>query len=300
VTHDTEDAFRTINELEAQRTKENKKKSVNMQKVIEEEMRETEPEQAYIAPHESEGLVEWDDSAQSKDRSSSKKPANVVLKGIQISGSEEGTIPIFAFSGIDESTKENNKKIIENLGGKCDVTNFTHLISKLPNSSEKYTTALASARFILNQDYIEECEKQGRFVDESKFEYGNPRYEGPLADSIDKRFIAAYKWRKWAKFDHRARFEDGAFTGMVFIAAVSDSFKNILIAGGGKIVDLNFTKKFDEAFIKRERVGICLVDSMKLLSKENEKVLINCNVKMGLTKTINTYLLSDQPPMQFM
>lgn len=160
--------------------------------------------------------------------------------------------------------------------------------------------ALAGARFILNQKYIDECENQGRFVDESKFEFGNPIYEGLLADSPDKRFNAAYKWRKWAKFDHRARFEDGAFTGMVFIVAASDSFKNIIIAGGGKIVDVNFSKKLDESLIKRERVGICLVDSSKSLSKENEEILRICKVKCGSTKAINIYLCSDQPPMQFM
>lgn len=103
MTHDTEEAFRTINEIEAQRKSGNKKKSFDMKKVIEEEMRETQAEE--VGPHESEGLVDWDDSGQSNNRSSSsnKKSTAVAFKGLQIRGSEEGTIPIFAFNGIDDN-----------------------------------------------------------------------------------------------------------------------------------------------------------------------------------------------------
>lgn len=194
---------------------------------------------------------------------------------------------------------------ITKLGGRYDIINFTHLITPKPNRSEKYLLGLSSARFIIHPDYIKACELNGRFIDEAKYEYGNPKFVPTIADSLKNEnvFKAPYKWRKWTKVDHSARFEYGAFTGMTFIIATSVSkasqLNNIINAGGGKIVDVDFKGKLSAPAIKRERVQYCLTDGLNFTSKENMGVLNNCKVKVCPVKFISEYLMSNEAPMQF-
>ena len=195
---------------------------------------------------------------------------------------------------------------IEKLNGRCDNSNFTHLISAKPNRSEKFLMSLAGAKFIIHSEYIDECSRQGKFVDEAEYEFGNPKFAPALDDSVknEKTFKMPYKWRKWIKSEHKARFEYGAFTGMAFIVAGSESkvsqFKNIIEAGGGKFLEVDFAKKLDPALIKRERVDYCLIEMSSYLSKENDEILKKCNVACDYIKLVASYLLSDEAPMKFM
>jgi hypothetical protein len=64
-------------------------------------------------------------------------------------------------------------KIIEKLGGKLMTTEFdensTHVILKSCQRTEKYLLTVASGKWLLKPEYLDECDKQKKFVNEEEF-----------------------------------------------------------------------------------------------------------------------------------
>jgi hypothetical protein len=213
------------------------------------------------------------------------------------------------FSSIQKKKLELTKDI-EKLGGKIATKlKFTHLLTLKPNRGLKYLAAVASGVFVLHPDYIAKCTEKKKFLREDRYEFGNPAFLDELKEkngieSTDKLFKAAYNWRKWIKRDKLERFRNGAFTGMKFIVATSapekvGQFGDVITSGGGEIVDLDFKTSFKSAAIQKHKIDVCLVEQPKILSKINNEVLKNCNVKVLQISSLNSYLISEEAPETF-
>lgn len=103
---------------------------------------------------------------------------------------------------------------------------ITHLICEEPNRGQKYLSALAAGRFILHSKYIEDSAKNGSFLEEASYEFGNPKFsvDIKLAPKFVELAASAYRWRIKIKSD--GKYRDGAFTG----------YKVLLINSGGGLV----------------------------------------------------------------
>lgn len=190
---------------------------------------------------------------------------------------------------------------MENLGGTVDVVNFTHLITGKPNRSEKFLISIAAGRFILHHDYITKCEEEGVFVAEDEFEFGNPKFTPafPVDVKNEELFKSPFKWRKWIKAEHKNQFRNGAFSDMTFIVAAAKNtsqFTNIIVSGGGKLVDVDFKTPLKLLLLKRNKVEYCLMENPKMLSSENAEVLKICNIELLPIKHISQYLMSTEVP----
>lgn len=159
--------------------------------------------------------------------------------------------------------------------------------------------AMSSGHFALHPDYILKSHSEGRFLPEDDYEFGNPKFDPELKASLtvdENLFNAAYKWRRWINFDHQYLYMTGAFTGLSFIAATDKKpIIDILTKGGGKHYDVDFKSSFKHAQIKRLNVDVCLFENVKQLSKENTKVLNDCNISIINIKSIKEFFLSDVP-----
>ncbi|CRK87722.1 CLUMA_CG001512, isoform A [Clunio marinus] len=290
--------------IELRRSSSGDRKSLRIHKIS---LQDTEQENSHKEtegkPPESQMAVEWKDEA---DRNVLKKQDNSLLEIPPLDDSSE-SIPeyIFLLNGIQENEKKQIIDQINTLGGKIGNSTFTHLLSTKPNRSEKFLVAIASGKFVLHVDYIKESMKQGRFVDESKYEYGNERFLKTLMPKTspgndDKLYKAPFKWRNWITKEYEIRFCDGAFSGISFILVASRDkilqFTSVIKAGGGNVIDIDMKVPIKAAILKRHNVDICLYDSVQNLNKENIELLKKCKVKLSNINVINQYLMSETVP----
>ncbi|XP_033326690.2 mutagen-sensitive 101 [Megalopta genalis] len=148
----------------------------------------------------------------------------------------------FMLSGIkDRITFE---QVIKDLGGDVSVdANFdmsaTHLLCIRPSRNEKMLGSIASGKWILHCMYLRDSEQEGKFLDEEKYEWGNPKSKGIIPDptgEVEETIAkAAYKWRL-----QLLKVPTGPFHNMVALLLASgdkhDQFKRLIEAGGGKVV----------------------------------------------------------------
>lgn len=195
--------------------------------------------------------------------------------------------------------KEDITERIEKLGGRVSSSGFTHLLTMKPNKGEKYMMAIAGGRFVLHLDFLKASEDAGGFIETEDYEFGSRTFlpSLPEKDKTDAAYHAPYKWRRW--IDRHQRFSKGAFTDLTVIISAAPAkahqFANVIRAGGGKFVEIDFTSSFKSAMIKRAKIDVALVDAPKL-STENQNVLEANNVKIIGIKSIHQYLMSDEAP----
>jgi hypothetical protein len=164
-------------------------------------------------------------------------------------------------------------------------------------------SAIAGGSFILHSDYLVKCLEEGEFVKIDTYEFGNPMFLESLEISTrsdNSQYKASYKWRQWIK-DHQDRFSDGAFTDTRFIllgtSTNAASIANVVKAGGGIQIDINFDEALKAAVIRREKIDICFVESQSTLSKQNTEILKKCNVKILNLNAVNVFLMQDDVPV---
>lgn len=147
----------------------------------------------------------------------------------------------FMFSGLTNSEREIGVTVITDLGATTSSLqngwepNITHLITGFASKSEKYLAACASGIWILRQEYIEACKKEGRLLPEGDWEW-QPSWNDSEADAALK--AAPRNWRLHLQTSKKK----GAFDGWVVLLAVDQKrlvgFTRILQAGAAKVITI--------------------------------------------------------------
>ncbi|KAG5323618.1 TOPB1 protein, partial [Pseudoatta argentina] len=172
---------------------------------------------------------------------------------------EPSTTRKFMLSGIKDRIAY--EQVIRDLGGDVSTdANFdssaTHLLCIRLSRNEKMLSSIASGKWILHCSYLQDSKREGRFLDEEEYEWGNPKSKNKIPESSSKLEntigAAVYKWRlKLQKESY------GPFSNMLALLMVSeekyDQFKRLIEAGGGlvmqaKCVLINFYRK-ENSFI---------------------------------------------------
>ncbi|XP_076286587.1 mutagen-sensitive 101 isoform X2 [Lasioglossum baleicum] len=148
----------------------------------------------------------------------------------------------FMLSGIKDRTAY--EQVIKDLGGEVSLdVNFdmsaTHLLCIRPTRNEKMLGSIASGKWILHCMYLRDSEQEGKFLDEEKYEWGNPKSKdiipNPTGEVEETIAAAVYKWRF-----QLLKNPSGPFHNMVALLLTSgekyDQFKRLIEAGGGKVV----------------------------------------------------------------
>lgn len=180
---------------------------------------------------------------------------------------------------------------------------FTHLVAVSPNRGEKFLMAISCGRFVIHPDYITKCYDAGRFLPEDEFEYGNPKFLATLKKPgkfEECLHYSPYKWRRWIHHEYPERFGQGAFTGLKFICPNKTEklcqFTNVTKSGGGEHQVIDFSSTLKPALIKRLNIDVCFIEKANDLSKTNNDILQQCNVKIIPLKQVNQYLMSPEAP----
>lgn len=165
----------------------------------------------------------------------------------KITGSQVAPVYRIMFSGMAQADRDRCTYIIETLGGTIlEASHYdptcTHLVVAKVGCNEKLLTSIAAGKWVLNPEWLSESEKENRFLEEYKFEWGNPAATimntGSETISDDEANIAAaaHYWRL-----NRSRgISDGPFHGITAILHLREknaSFQRLLEAGGGEVVD---------------------------------------------------------------
>ncbi|XP_043474546.1 DNA topoisomerase 2-binding protein 1-A isoform X2 [Leptopilina heterotoma] len=149
----------------------------------------------------------------------------------------------FMLSGLKE--KAPCEKVILNLGGEVSTestfdSTATHLLCMKPSRNEKILCSIASGKWILHANYIKDCEIANKFLDEEKYEWGNPKFSDELSSTLSTEIeqmmaAAAYRWRI-----KLTKEPGGAFENMVALLLVQEekyeSFERLIVAGSGRVV----------------------------------------------------------------
>ncbi|KAF0975576.1 hypothetical protein FDP41_005570 [Naegleria fowleri] len=115
---------------------------------------------------------------------------------------------------------------IVHLGGRVEDTfssSITHLIMGTPSTTEKFFCCVASGCWILKPEYVIDSFKQQQWLDEEPFQYRDAK-EGDLSS----HFASAIRIRET---------KQQPFANLiVYFAEAHQSYANIILAGGGKIL----------------------------------------------------------------
>ncbi|XP_037725778.1 DNA topoisomerase 2-binding protein 1 [Drosophila subpulchrella] len=256
-----------------------------------------ESEVQYVQPFESEGfalgtedMVDWRDPAEfnaAKRRSSGGSPK------MQYRGT-----PCFSISCGDDGEKRAEMiERITQLGGKlCEnLVNYddacTHLLCERPNRGEKMLACIASGKWIVNMQYIEQCHTRGYFLDETLYEWGNPKAINmpTLAPEEEPIAAAVHRWRT-----ELAASGGGAFSDHRVILSMHERsgapIRNVLRAGGATILEPTSPFSADPV---ASTATHCFVDMKKApLSPRDMAYLHQCGVQVLSQIAINTYLMN--------
>ncbi|XP_011691670.1 PREDICTED: DNA topoisomerase 2-binding protein 1 isoform X2 [Wasmannia auropunctata] len=156
---------------------------------------------------------------------------------------EPPTTRKFMLSGIKE--KNACEQMIKDLGGDVSAeANFdntsTHLLCMRLSRNEKMLGSIAAGKWVLHYSYLQDSEREGEFLGEEEYEWGNPkskdRIPEPNGEMENAIAAAAYRWR----LKLQKELNDGPFSGMVALLMIAkekyDQFKRLIEAGGGLVV----------------------------------------------------------------
>ncbi|XP_076684949.1 DNA topoisomerase 2-binding protein 1-like isoform X2 [Andrena cerasifolii] len=150
----------------------------------------------------------------------------------------------FMLSGIKDRTTY--EQVIKDLGGDVSMdANFdmsaTHLLCIRPSRNEKMLGSIASGKWVLHCMYLRDSEQEGKFLDEEKYEWGNPKSKGTIPDpsaGIEEVIAnAAYKWRFKLLMEPSVNRPFGNMVALLLASGDKyDQFKRLIEAGGGRVV----------------------------------------------------------------
>lgn len=165
----------------------------------------------------------------------------------RISGTQATPVFRIMFSGMTQADRDSCTSIIETLGGTVlEASHYdstcTHLVVAKVGCNEKLLTSIAAGKWVLHPCWLSDSENEGRFLEECKYEWGNPASVvvhpplEPISEDEANIAAAAYYWRL-----NRSRgLSDGPFHGITAVLHLREkngSFQRLLEAGGGEVVD---------------------------------------------------------------
>ncbi|XP_032667662.1 DNA topoisomerase 2-binding protein 1 isoform X2 [Odontomachus brunneus] len=155
---------------------------------------------------------------------------------------EPSPIRKFMLSGVKD--RNAYERVIRELGGDVSMdasfdNSATHLLCIRPSRNEKMLGSIASGKWVLHCSYLRDSEREGRFLDEEEYEWGNPKSKDTIPElngEIERAIAAAaYRWRL-----KLLKKPNGPFSDMVALLLVAeekyDQFKRLIVAGGGSVM----------------------------------------------------------------
>ncbi|XP_053987839.1 DNA topoisomerase 2-binding protein 1-A isoform X1 [Hylaeus volcanicus] len=204
----------------------------------------------------------------------------------------------FMLSGIKDRTSY--EQVIRDLGGDVSMdANFdisaTHLLCLRPARNEKMLGSIASGKWVLHCMYLRDSEQEGEFLDEEKYEWGNPKSKGIIPDPSGEIEVmiaaAAYRWRL-----QLLKEPLGAFNNMVALLLVSgekyDQFKRLIEAGGGKVVQAR--PPYDTSPTGK-KITHCFVNVRQVSQPIDWAMLANKGILCFLPQYLSDYLTAQTP-----
>ncbi|XP_055372512.1 DNA topoisomerase 2-binding protein 1 [Condylostylus longicornis] len=223
----------------------------------------------------------------------------VINKRNHSDGMEFKGVPLFNISTtadfdktpIIDGIKKLRGEVCENItihDPKC-----THIVCERPNRGEKLLSSVASGKWILSVNYVIDSVKQGYFLSEELYEWGNPKAINlPVLKSAEQAIANAFhSWRCRIFSDSSIK---GAFTGFRVILHLPEksqnSFANVIKSGDGTV--LQCSPPYEEAIIRQ--ATHCFVDPKKTpLMKEDKQKLLATNIPVVSFMYISSYLTND-------
>nr|XP_039271053.1 DNA topoisomerase 2-binding protein 1-like [Styela clava] len=223
---------------------------------------------------------------------------------------KDGLVMRFHMSSVSLQEKTKYIEIIKELGGEfldggsIDPT-ATHLLVTKPGRSEKFLSALASGKCIVNAQYLNACKEANRFILEEKFEYGNPLNPSTneylvKPDVLQSQIsLSPYRWRTKLRHNEKETgIWKGSFGGWKVILHVSDrqmkGFERLLKCGSADVIATQLPLhgklgNITHAFIDPEKAK--QLDSWIL-----EELVAKSGVHVCNPSYIGDYLLKNPPP----
>ncbi|KZS16094.1 putative DNA topoisomerase 2-binding protein 1 [Daphnia magna] len=169
------------------------------------------------------------------------------------------------FSGMSQEDRDSCTEILENLGGTVISANqydpaCTHLVVAKLGCNEKLLTSMAAGKWIVHPGWVYESEKMRRFVDERKYEWGNPTCNDSISKEEAKIAAAAYYWR----VNRNRDFPAGPFQGItaeLHLGDENDSFQRLLEAGGGEVVSPG-------SALDNSKTNLCIVENREIKKRQ--------------------------------
>ena len=144
------------------------------------------------------------------------------------------------FSGMSKEDRDSCSQIIKKLGG-MDIdgnhydSTCTHLVVAKLECNDKLMTSIAAGKWIVHPGWIAKSEQTHRFVDERKFEWGNPASNDSISKDEARIASAAYYWRT----SRNRGLSTGPFQGIkatLHLRKKNNAFQQLVEAGGGEVI----------------------------------------------------------------
>ncbi|XP_017886293.1 DNA topoisomerase 2-binding protein 1 isoform X2 [Ceratina calcarata] len=206
--------------------------------------------------------------------------------------------PKFMLSGIKDRTAYED--VIKRLGGdvSTDATfdmSASHVLCIRPSRNEKMLSSIATGKWILHCMYMRDCDQEGRFLDEEKYEWGNPKSKGiipdPTGDIEEAIAAAAFRWRvKLLKEPDACPFHNM----VALLLAEGDKyemFKRLIEVGGGTVVQAR--PPYDSPTGKK--ITHCFVNIKQVSQPINWAMLASKGIFCFLPQYLSDYLTSQTP-----
>jgi len=210
---------------------------------------------------------------------------------------------VFAFSMIDGNYKAHYYDVVTRMGAQvveneAEFGALTHVVAGRLCRSSKFLAASAGGRWVLKTDYIEQCEREGRWCEEGPYEWCSNNC--PSASASDLNLLnVPYYWRNTMLGDAN----NGPFSGMHVVLWVKkhpDILPVILTLGkAASVVGVQVPPYSDDLL---KSVTHVLVEEA-ILNEENEKYLMQfkrLNVMPISTRYVAEKLITpSKTPQQF-
>uniref|UniRef100_A0A1Q3EWX2 Putative dna topoisomerase 2-binding protein 1-a n=2 Tax=Culex tarsalis TaxID=7177 RepID=A0A1Q3EWX2_CULTA len=208
--------------------------------------------------------------------------------------------PVFAMSSVNDQQRTTLVQKIQDLGGQLSTKPneydkaCTHILCGKPNRGEKILSGIAAGKWLLCVKYIEDSSEAGHFLDEEKYEWGNPgAVDLPPLEQTERTVAkAAYNWRK--RIAREAGKHDGVFTGfrVLLMAPKKEQFIRLIQSGGGYVIDMEPSFNVEDL-----NATHCFVDMKKTkIAASDHRVLAQAGIAVMSIMYLNAYLTSETLP----
>ncbi|KAK4321748.1 hypothetical protein Pmani_007486 [Petrolisthes manimaculis] len=217
-------------------------------------------------------------------------------------------VPVFMLLGMNEDKERSHyTRMAEELGGtvsqiECYDPNTTHVITIRPSRSERNLSSIASGNWILHESFLEESIRQGHFVEEELFAWGNPdaRNLPTLTPGSTEAQLASAAW-KWRQLIHGVRSrggggvnKKGAFHFMNALVHTTaeriGAFTRLIRAGGGTVV------KSRPPFSDVEEVTHFFLELNKISDKVDLAHFASLEIPCLSPIYLSNFLIQDEKP----